>query len=183
MAAQVALPSTGSQVLRSSLHKTGAELYGPTTTFLCTSRHFSSPRLEAVQDSHCFTLLRRLKNAGRGRIQRFGSSSLKQTKKERCRVARAQVTETNSSPNPNSPPVTLQAKLDGPTGVLSNFTSVLQELPVKRIAIWAIVIGASYQMRAFLGVSMGTFILAFIGNALVAEVEKVLPGRRKLVVV
>lgn len=30
---------------------------------------------------------------------------------------------------------------------------------------------------------MGTFILAFIGNALVAEVEKVLPGRRKLVVV
>lgn len=91
MAAQVALPSTGSQVLRSSLHKTGAELYGPTTTFLCTSRHFSSPRLEAVQDSHCFTLLRRLKNAGRGRIQRFGSSSLKQTKKERCRVARAQV--------------------------------------------------------------------------------------------
>jgi hypothetical protein len=91
MAARVALPSTGSQVIRSSLHKTGSVLYGPTTTFSCTSQHFSSPRLEAVQHSHCSTFLRRLKNAGRGRIQRFGSSSMKQTKKERCRVARAQV--------------------------------------------------------------------------------------------
>ncbi|GAQ80035.1 hypothetical protein KFL_000440360 [Klebsormidium nitens] len=177
MAAQTVLG--GSQALPFGISNAGGESGRPSTSISANALG-RQPFIQDLQASRSFQSFKRARSA---RIHGLGSSPLRQNKKHKHCTIRAQVTDTNSPASSNPTAVTFQAKLDAPSGTLSNFTSVLQELPVKKIAIWAIVIGASYQMRAFLGVSMGTFILAFIGNALVAEVEKVLPGRRKLVVV
>ncbi|CAI5961186.1 unnamed protein product [Closterium sp. NIES-65] len=59
---------------------------------------------------------------------------------------------------------------------------LLQQLPLRRFLVWALVAGLVIQLREFLGIMMGTYVLSVVANAAVEGAQRVLPAKRRLLV-
>ncbi|CAI7884706.1 unnamed protein product [Closterium sp. NIES-53] len=59
---------------------------------------------------------------------------------------------------------------------------LLQQLPLRRCLVWALVAGLVIQLREFLGIMMGTYVLSVVANAAVEGAQRVLPAKRRLLV-
>ncbi|GJP35362.1 hypothetical protein CLOM_g19862 [Closterium sp. NIES-68] len=59
---------------------------------------------------------------------------------------------------------------------------LLQQLPLRKCLVWAGVAGLVIQLREFLGIMMGTYVLSVVANAAVEGAQRVLPAQRRLLV-
>lgn len=69
--------------------------------------------------------------------------------------------------------------------VILSSGSFARSIILRRIAVWATVALAVYQLRDFIGIFMGTFVLSIVGNSMVTRAQQTLPAfarKRRLIV-